>query len=926
MQLIDYGYIRDVEIDSDDEDEDDIDEAVQLQEGAGGDAGGAADEDDDDAAGAEAEGVPPTLDPSLDPPSSSAVVHGDPEVPPPSETVDGEGDDKGLEGFLPQRMLMDEVVERVCDCDLETEDVQLQVIKALVHACTATTLSVHRASLLTAVKTIYTVHLSTHDSINKNTAKASLQQMLSVVFSRMETKDAQLKEEAAAAAELEALRESDPLNYPRPPPPEPEPEPQPEPMPEPVFNIPDTMYKEVAEAMEMPELYKTVPELPPEEVSARRKRYRRALRGYQRRQWEATTVQPFASVEHEDAFLLFRALCKLSQRPDHAGTGDGLAVAPTAEEARQMESKAVSLEMLLAIVDNSGPGFRGSEKFILAVRHYLCEALLLNSTSSNRAVMELSLKIFKPMCRDFKAHLKSQIEVFITTVFLRVLESENSTFEHKRQVLDVVTAFSDTPQALVEIFLTYDCDLHAIDLYNRIVNALSKISKGRGMSNSDVSNNPGLLREESYLRKKGLEGLVSILENMLSCVASDVSADMQDHGDVLDGNWHISGDSGGDNADSNGSFGDTLGSTASSVIVGGGGGGGEQGELDMKQSPVSVVQEYDRKKKLAGDLGNGFVRFNLSPAKGVSYLVEKGMLVYEPRAVATFLLENCDKLDKTQIGEYLGKEIHYKDGFCVQVLHEYVDMMDFKGMRFDDAIRHYLSGFRLPGEAQKIDRMMEKFSERFCLQNPTVFPSADTAFILAFSIIMLNTDLHNPAIKEERKMTREGFAANNRGIAAGGNLEESFLNEIFDHIRANPISLKEDDQAREKGETQTGAASAFPLYFTAGPSLRQKREAFNKEREDMIKDTEALFRLRKKQASAAKAQALAKVAEAAAAAKAEAEAEASETEGRVPGAVKAIEAKLAGGDGLPPPTVAVALRADSASEGRRDVVRAMFEV
>lgn len=53
---------------------------------------------------------------------------------------------------------------------------------------------------------------------------------------------------------------------------------------------------------------------------------------------------------------------------------------------------------------------------------------------------------------------------------------------------------------------------------------------------------------------------------------------------------------------------------------------------------------------------------------------------------------------------------------------------------------------------------------------------------------------------------------------------------------------------------QTGAASAFPLYFTAGPSLRQKREAFNKEREDMIKDTEALFRLRKKQASAAKAQ------------------------------------------------------------------------
>ena len=63
-------------------------------------------------------------------------------------------------------------------------------------------------------------------------------------------------------------------------------------------------------------------------------------------------------------------------------------------------------------------------------------------------------------------------------------------------------------------------------------------------------------------------------------------------------------------------------------------------------------------------------------------------------------------------------------------------------------------------------------------------------------------------------MTREGFAANNRGIAAGGNLEESFLNEIFDHIRANPISLKEDDTAREK-------AGEVKYRYITTPSKRQ---------------------------------------------------------------------------------------------------------
>jgi len=40
-------------------------------------------------------------------------------------------------------------------------------------------------------------------------------------------------------------------------------------------------------------------------------------------------------------------------------------------------------------------------------------------------------------------------------------------------------------------------------------------------------------------------------------------------------------------------------------------------------------------------------------------------------------------------------------------LHAYVDALNFEGMDFGEAIRYYLRGFRLPGEAQKIDRIME---------------------------------------------------------------------------------------------------------------------------------------------------------------------------------------------------------------------------
>ena len=73
-----------------------------------------------------------------------------------------------------------------------------------------------------------------------------------------------------------------------------------------------------------------------------------------------------------------------------------------------------------------------------------------------------------------------------------------------------------------------------------------------------------------------------------------------------------------------------------------------------------------------------------------------------PVEVAKYLLKNKDELEKTQIGECLGREAEYQNGFSLRVLHAYVNMLDFKDLSFDDAIRYYLSGFRLPGEAQKV--------------------------------------------------------------------------------------------------------------------------------------------------------------------------------------------------------------------------------
>jgi brefeldin A-inhibited guanine nucleotide-exchange protein len=140
----------------------------------------------------------------------------------------------------------------------------------------------------------------------------------------------------------------------------------------------------------------------------------------------------------------------------------------------------------------------------------------------------------------------------------------------------------------------------------------------------------------------------------------------------------------------------------------------------------------------------GISLFNRNPKKGIEFLINANKLGNSVEEIAAFL-KNTSGLNKTLIGDYLGE----REDFSLKVMHAYVECFDFQGLDFDEAIRVFLQGFRLPGEAQKIDRIMEKFAERYCKCNPKVFSSADTAYVLAYSVILLNTDAHKPMVKNK---------------------------------------------------------------------------------------------------------------------------------------------------------------------------------
>ena len=670
------------------------------------------------------------------------------------------GGGDGIEQPVGTRTMMDVVIETVCKCSDDFDDgVQLQIIKVLLTAVTSSVCKVNESSLLLAVRACFHIHLVSKNPINKVTTKAALTQMMSSVVTKMEVFDSKLK---SSTEKLDA-----------------------------------TAY---------------LVEAPHEDV---------AIQGLSSVIAGGSTH--FSSILHKNAFLLFRALCKLSMKGLHDDASG------TQADAVAMQNKVLSLELILQMLRKSGPTFRNGERFIFVIRHYLCVSLLGNCTSQVGQVTDLSIQVFVALMEGFKDHLKSELEVFFTNVFLRILESENSTYEHKLRVLEVLHGICRDSKALVEIFINYDCDLDATDLYKRIVDGFARTTKNPNLSfyatrlAIDFISSAGQKAEaeDDKLRKAGLEGVVTILRSLLRTRG------------ILDDNAElISGPVISEPPTTSTHDEDSVAVIDSCDI------GTDEGVQSAQKYVTSVVTSFDKKQRVKEEIATGILKFNLSSKKGLAYLCNAQHIEMTGKSVAAFFHQYSDRLDKAAMGDFLGREKEYEHGFCIEVLHEYVEIMDFANMEFDLAIRHFLSGFRLPGEAQKIDRIMEKFAERYYLQNQDKFASADMAFILAFSTIMLQTNLHNPAIREDKRMTKEEFIKQNTKISEDGELSVDMLCAIYDRIAAQPISMTQDEKLAKKSKKEE--QSTFAVFQLSND--RKRYDAFNDERKEMVRVGEALFK------------------------------------------------------------------------------------
>ncbi|PSC72251.1 brefeldin A-inhibited guanine nucleotide-exchange 2-like [Micractinium conductrix] len=763
-----------------------------------------------------------------------------------------------------------QAVELVCRCDDVSDDaVELRLLKALLTAVTSTTLAVHGQALLLVVRACYNIFLTSRSDVNQATAKATLTQMLNVVFQRMEA--------GSAAVVVPPIMVSDLLGLP----------------PADASNMSAFVQQFLADVVATVDPFGTVTQAiqeglddafvsqapilgeegaedlydPSDPTDRQQIEWRQTAQEKQQQQQAAeeeaaggegasTPARATSSAAgdlashgsettqgisgdassgkqlsvpaqlQKDAFLVFRALCKLSIRSTEAAPGS---------EITTIRGKVLALELLKILLENSGPLFQTGERFVSAIKQYLCLSLLKNCQSAVPAGLRLCCSIFLTLMTKFRQNLKAEIGVFFPMILLRPIEppvggsAANAQggspapvdIAHKAVVLRCIQAQCEDGQLLVDLFVNYDCDLEGANLYERMVTALVRIAQGSLSHEAGAAAVAPL--EEQAIRYEALRCLVAILKSMAA--------------------WHTSATSGAAAAAASAAAAaapngqapapptaaPTVGEEAVDEAALQSGfmarmaeaGGTEAAEAGGERQAVMLESWKGYKRQFQ----QGITLFNQKPKKGIAFMQEQGVVGTAPSDVAQFLART-QGLSKTLIGDYLGE----RDDFNLKVMHSYVDALEFTTMDFDDAIRKFLSGFRLPGEAQKIDRLMEKFAERFVSCNPDSFKSADVAYVLAYSVIMLNTDAHNTQVKN--KMSKADFLRNNRGINDGGDLPQDFMEAVYDRIIHNEIKMKDESLLGGGADAQKAAAAGAGWLDTIMNLLPGRAKAASAEPND----------------------------------------------------------------------------------------------
>ena len=231
-----------------------------------------------------------------------------------------------------------------------------------------------------------------------------------------------------------------------------------------------TAEKLTLQSFESPSEVTTVNDNAPTTVTRAKRSTTRSMSGIpEEKDDDSSAEDDVDEIYVKDAFLVFRALCKLSHKVlTHEQQQD--------VKSQNMRSKLLSLHLIhylinnhtatflspLAAIKNSSSSVDGMN-LLLAVRPHLCLSLSRNGSSAVPHVFKVCCEIFWLMLKDMRVMMKKELEVFLKEIYLAILEKRGAPAFQKQYFMEILERLGGDPRALVEIYLNYDCDRTALE-------------------------------------------------------------------------------------------------------------------------------------------------------------------------------------------------------------------------------------------------------------------------------------------------------------------------------------------------------------------------------------------------------------------------------------------------------------------------------
>ena len=430
----------------------------------------------------------------------------------------------------------------------------------------------------------------------------------------------------------------------------------------------------------------------------------------------------------------------------------------TASETNEMRVILSSLTLIQKLLSSSGTSFSKNKKFMGSIKKSLIYALIKACSSSVPVVVKQGLQIFATLIAGPLCYtFRQEVGIIFEEILTHILDSKFSSSDQKLLVADALQSITTRSQLLVELFVNYDCALHQTRLFEKLMDCLSRLLM---TPNTDLDLTTP--RQDNEIKLMAVQNVVSTLRSLHQWISQKRFPEVP--------KTHIA-------------------CTTS--------------ETEKLREKKNVIEECA-------------VLFNKKPKKGAALLVSKGVCEDNPKALAV-CFETLKELDRDMVGEYLGELEDYN----LSVLHEFCSIYDMSEMSLDEALRNFLSRFALPKEGQKIERILEHFSDAFYEHHPTgTCRTGEAVFVLAVGIVMLNTDLHNPQI--EKKMTVTRFIAQFKGVNDGEDFDAQYLKKTYSNIRSNPIM---DVQLAAQMEGVKVTEERSGQLFSAFSSKRDRKAA-----------------------------------------------------------------------------------------------------